>query len=197
MINLLPPQLKQNYRSGRLNRHLSHWIIACAIGIVGALCITVFGYLYLDQTTKNYTNQTANLRTQLTAQNLKGVQEEVKEISNNLDLVVDVLSKQILFSELLSQLTKLLPSNTRLSGLSISQGQDGIDISASAANYQAATQLHTNIADTSNKLFSKADIISISCADTTASHPCTVTIRALFAPNSSYMFTTNTSGAKS
>lgn len=197
MINLLPPALKETYRAGRLNRHLVHWIVVCLLGIAGAACITLFGYFYLDQSTKNYTKQTAGLQQQLNEQNLAKVQKEVKDISNNLNLVVEVLSKQILFSELLSQLTKLLPNNTRLSGLSISQSQGAIDISANAASYAAATQLHVNLSDSNNKLFSKADIVSINCSANTSGYPCSVTIRALFAPNSSYMFSTNTKGAKS
>ncbi len=192
MINLLPASLKQTYRSGRLNRHLAHWIISCLLGMLGAIGITLFGYLYLDKSIESYARQTADTHKQLSAQNLKGIQSEIKDISNNLNLVVDVLSKQVLFSELLTQLTKLLPSGTRLSGLSISQSQGAVDISATATSYAAASQLQTNLSDPANKLFSKADIVSISCPGSTTGFPCNVTIRALFAPDSSYIFSTGT-----
>lgn len=190
MINLLPPELKQAYRYGRVNRHLIHWIFVFAIGIVGAAVITAFGYLYLNQTANSYKNQIAASNQQLASQNLSTVQNQVKEISNNLNLVVQVLSKQVLFSELLQQLTKLMPPDTNLTGLSISQAQGAIDITAAAKNYSAATQIQVNLTSPNNQLFSKADIVSISCAGTNA-YPCSVTLRALFSPNSSYMFINN------
>ncbi|QQS20068.1 hypothetical protein IPL85_01260 [Candidatus Saccharibacteria bacterium] len=186
MINLLPPQIKQAYRFGRINRHLTRWITALALGIVGAVLITAVGYMYLSQETTNYKKQVATTQSRLAEQNFTGLQEEVRNISNNLNLVVDVLSKQILFSELLTQIATLLPSETNLSALSISQVQGAIDITAAAKTYEAAAQIQVNLADPKNGVFSKADIISINCSGTTG-YPCTVSIRALFASNSSYM----------
>ncbi len=190
MINLLPPELKQAYRYGRINRHLIHWVFVFSAGIVGAAIITAFGYLYLNQTADNYKNQIATSNQQLAKQNLSTVQAQVKDISNNLSLVVQVLSKQVLFSELLQQLTKLMPADTNLTGLSISQAQGAIDITANAKNYSAATQIQVNLTSPNNQLFSKADIVSISCSGVTT-YPCSIALRALFSPNSSYMFINN------
>ena len=159
-------------------------------GIFGAAVITAFGYLYLNQTANSYKNQIAASNQQLASQKLSTVQTQVKEISNNLNLVVQVLSKQVLFSELLQQLTKLMPPDTNLTGLSISQAQGAIDITAAAKNYSAATQIQVNLTSPNNQLFSKADIVTISCAGTTA-YPCSIALRALFSPNSSYMFINN------
>ncbi|MCA9326896.1 hypothetical protein KDA14_00020 [Candidatus Saccharibacteria bacterium] len=164
------------------------------MGIAGSMLITAFGYLYLNQTANNYRSQIETSNEQLSAQNLTAVQAKVNEISNNLSLAVNVLSKQILFSGLLQQLATLLPSETNLTGLSISQDQGGVDISAAAKNYAAATQIQVNLSDPNNGLFSKADIISISCTGTTA-YPCTVQVRALFAPDNPYMFTNNAKGS--
>ncbi len=190
MINLLPSQLKEAYRYGRINRHLVHWIIAFAIGILGAAIITGFGYLYLDNTAKTYATQIDNANKQLEKQNLKGVQQEVKSISNNLQLAVDVLSKQVLFSELLSRLSELMPANTNLTGLSITQTQGGIDILAAAKENTDASQIQVNLTDPKNQLFSKADIVSINCSGATA-YPCNVNIKALFSSKNPYLFTNN------
>lgn len=190
MINLLPPAIKEAYKSARLNRHLMNWVIALALGIVGALVITAFGYIYLAQTTSNYKAQIETSNQQLAAQNLSSVQGEVKDISNNLKLAVEVLSQQILFSELLQQLATLMPANTSLSGLSISQTQGAIDITAAAKNYDAAAQIQVNLTDKDNQLFSKADIISITCSGT-SKYPCTIQLRALFSSDNPYMFINN------
>lgn len=193
MINLLPPDIKQAYRYGRINRHLVHWMLVFAAGIVGAGIITTFGYLYLNQTANSYKNQIETSNQQLAAQNLTAVQNQVKDISNNLNLVVQVLSKQVLFSELLQQLTTLMPADTNLTGLSISQTQGAIDITAAAKNYSSAAQIQVNLTDPNNQLFSKADIVSINCSGVT-SYPCSIELRALFSANSSYMFINNKAG---
>lgn len=191
MINLLPTKLKEMYRFGRRNRHLTHWIIALAIGIVGAALITGVGYIYLNQTADNYKRQIQTSNEQLAAQNLTGVQNEVKDISNNLTLALEVLSKQVLFSELLEQLATLMPASTNLTGLSISQTEGAIDIAAEATTYEAAAQIQVNLTDPDNRLFSSADIITIGCSGEGA-YPCSVQLRALFADNSSYLFTSDT-----
>lgn len=162
--------------------------------IIGVIVITGVGYIYLNQTTENYKIQVAAAKAQLASQNLSSVQQEVKDISNNLKLVVEVLSKQVLFSELLTQITTLLPSETNLTGLSISQAQGAIDITAAAKTYAAATQMQVNLSDQENGVFSKADIVSINCSGST-DYPCTVVLRALFSNNSSYMLIHNGNGA--
>lgn len=190
MINLLPDDIKQAYRFGRINRHLVHWISVFAIGIAGAALITGFGYLYLDQTTKDYRDQIDTSNQQLTAQHLVQVQGQVKDISNNLKLVVQVLSKQVLFSELLQQLATLMPSDTNLTGLSISQSQGAIDITAATKSYGSASQIQVNLTDQKNQLFSKADIISINCSGL-SSYPCSIELRALFSADNQYMLINN------
>ncbi len=190
MINLLPNTLKTSYRYARQNRHLVHWITVFAVGILGAAIITGVGYVYLNQTANNYKQQIATSREQLAAQDLTGVQNQVKTMSNNLTLALEVLSKQVLFSELLQQLTTLMPTNTNLTGLSISQTEGAIDISAEATDYASAAQIQVNLTDSENKLFSSADIVGISCAGENA-YPCSVQLRALFSDNSSYIFTNN------
>lgn len=197
MINLLPPDLKHNYQFARRNRQLLRWITAFGIGLVGAAVLTAGGYLYIHQSVRNYSQQIASSNDQLQTQNLPKVQKQVTDISNNLKLVVKVLSKEVLFSELLKRLGSVTPSNTILTNLSISQTQGAIDIVAQTANYNAATQLQINLADPKNQIFSKADIVSINCPNNTTAkvYPCTATLRALFATNNPFLFISNSSKA--
>lgn len=193
MINLLPADIKSAYRFGRINRHLVHWITVFAIGIAVAALLTGFGYLYLDRTAKDYQNQIDTSNRQLAAQNLNAVQNQVKDISNNLNLVIQVLSKQVLFSGLLQQLATLMPADTNLTGLSISQSQGAIDITAAAKNYSAASRIQVNLTDSNNQLFSKADIVSINCSGVTT-YPCSIELRALFSADNQYMLINNKAG---
>lgn len=193
MINLLPPELKQTYRYARRNRQILKWIGIFAAGLLGAAVLIGGGYLYMHQAVSSYTSQIANSNTQLQSENLPAVQKQVTDISNNLKLVVQVLSKEILFSELLKRLATVTPSNAVLTDLSISQTQGAIDITAQTANYAAATQLQVNLSDPKNQIFSKADIVGITCSNQAIpnSYPCTANLRALFATNNPFLFINN------
>ena len=189
MINLLPTDLKEGYRYARRNRHLVHWIATLSLVIVGAVAITAIGYLYLAQSSKQYTKQIAVSKKQLEEQKYKETEAEVKDMSNNLTLAVQVLSKQVLFSELLKQLGSVMPRDTRLSALTISQTKGAIDITAMAKTYDAATQIPVNLVDPQSKLFTKADISGITCDyNDKTGYPCRASIRALFADDNPFLF---------
>lgn len=189
MINLLPPDTKEIYRYARRNRVLARWIAAGVICLLGGVLLLGGGYLYLNQSIQTTTQQIADSNAQLRDQNLGQVQKQVTTISNNLKLVVQVLSKEILFSRLLQQLANVTPDNVVLTNLAIAQTQGGVEITAETANYDAATQLQVNLADPKNQIFSKADIVSINCSSgANAQYPCTADIRALFAQNNPFLF---------
>ena len=191
MINLLPPEVKQRYRYAHKNLKLLRWVAIFGAGFAGLLVIGLAGIIYLQQGITSYTKQIAMANTSLQKQNLAGTQKQVTDISSNLKLVIQVLSREVLFSQLLTRLGAVIPPNTILTNLSIVQTTGGIDISAKTTDYQAATQLQINLADPKNQIFSKADIISINCdtnADPTVKYPCTVVLRALFAANNPFLF---------
>ena len=197
MINLLPSATKENYRYARRNRMLARWIIASAFCLLGGALLLGGGYLYLKQSVQTTEQQIATTNKQLAAQNLNAAQKQVTDISNNLKLVVQVLSKEILFSKLLKQLASATPNNVILTNLAITQAQAGVEVTAQTTNYDAATQLQVNLADPKNQIFSKADIVSINCSTSgNANYPCTVDIRALFATNNPFLFI-NDKGTKS
>lgn len=189
MINLLPTPVKESYRYARRNHYLLRWVFVLSFGLIGAVLLVGAGYFYLHQTTKQYEDRIAVAEADLKTKNFTETQKEVNDISNNLKLAKQVLSKQILFSELLKQLGTLMPKDTRLAGLSILSTTGGIDILAKAKTYTAATQIQVNLTDTKNKVFSKADIVSINCDSASADddYVCSVTLRALFAPNNPFM----------
>lgn len=196
MINLLPSDLKEQYVYARRNAHLRKWIIAFAAVIAGAVILTAAGWLYLDYMGNEYTKQIAVTEKSLDSQNYTQVQKDVKTMSNNLELAVQVLSKQMLFSELLTRLGSLMPKDTRLTTLSVADSQGAIDITAKAKTYDAATQVPVNLTGSEPKVFAKADIVSITCvANPTDGYPCTVSIRALFVANNPFLFI-NDSAAK-
>lgn len=192
MINLLPPELKREYRHARYNRQLTRWSGAFLAAIAGVIVITGIGYFIMNNAVESYQSKVAIAQTRLASQNITGVEQKVSDISENLKLLVDVLSKEVLFSKLLEQLGTITPSNAILTDLSISQGDSAIDITAETTDYQAATQLQVNLASPSNKIFSNADLINISCSTsaqlTNPNYPCTATLRAQFTGSNPYLF---------
>ncbi|MBP9852504.1 MAG: hypothetical protein QG629_299 [Patescibacteria group bacterium] len=186
MINLLPKPIRHSYSYARRNRHILRWVVVLLAGILGAILLTAFGYLYLHQLSNNYARQVETTKKQLEKQDLKKVNAKIKDMSNNLELATQVLSKQILFSELLEKLGSRLPPNTVLSGLSVSEAQGALDISAKTKDYDDATQILVNLRSKDNGIFSAVDIVSTSCTTSSDNYPCTVTLRALFAPDSKF-----------
>ncbi|MGH7142483.1 MAG: PilN domain-containing protein [Candidatus Saccharimonadales bacterium] len=195
MINLLPPDVKTSYGYAYRNTRLVRWVIAFSLSFIGLIVISTAGILWIHQTAQTYTSQITTEQNSLNQQKLPATEAQVQDISNNLQLTVKVLSQEVLFSKLLQQLATVMPSNTILTDLNIAQIQGGVDITAQATNYNTATQVQVNLAAPTNKIFTQADIENINCVTgsaisnpLTAQYPCTVTIRALFAPNNPFLF---------
>ncbi|HSX16900.1 MAG TPA: PilN domain-containing protein [Patescibacteria group bacterium] len=203
MINLLPPATKENFFYARRNVTMLQWLAGIAVGVAGIALVIGGGWLFLHQAVTDYSKGNDAAAAQLKSLNTAGVQKQVEDISNNLKLVVKVLSREVLFSKLLTQIGSVLPRGAVLTGLNIAQTSGGIDLEAAATDYQAAAQIQLNLQDPNSKIFSKADLVSIQCQATSGSgaafsstYPCKVQIRAQFATNNPYLFVNNTAGVK-
>lgn len=197
MINLLPPDVKDGYRYARRNVALRRWVIACVIALLGLGIITTYGLLVLRQSTNHYKHKIAASEARFQAEDFTGTQAHVQDISNSLKLVVKVLGKEVLFSQLIKQIGASMPANANLTGLDINSVQGGLDITANAIDYKTATQVQVNLADPANKIFDKADIVNIKCDGTGTAdqtYPCQVTIRALFTKDNPFLFINSKAG---
>jgi hypothetical protein len=184
MINLMPPAEKEALNYARRNSALLGWIISISIAAVGILVVAGGGLFYLKQDTKTYSQSIDQTKAELVAQNEAETLARITEISGNLKLSVDVLSHEVLFSKLLQQIGEVMPTGTILQDLSISNDlTGGIDLLVGAASYRAGTQAQVNLADKSNNIFEKADIVSLICREdeeTDPRYPCILSVRALF-----------------
>ena len=195
MINLLPAATKQQLQFARRNSVLKNWVFATIIGLLGVLIVIAAGQLFISHSNAVWQKQVNDTKQQLEKQQLQQTQNRVTEMSDSIKLASQVLSKQVLFSKLLSQITTVLPTGTSLQSLSIKSAEGGIDLTAVAKDYQSATQVQINLADPKNKVFDKADIVSVTCQDSSKNlYPCTVTVRALFAKDNVFQYSTNQTG---
>jgi len=199
MINLLPPDVKKSIEFARYNTVLVRWLMALIAAIAGVFIIILIGQMYLTRTTDNITQSTEVVMKSLEEQNLEETQQEVQNISNSLNLVVQVLSRQVQFSDLIRQVGSIIPEGAVLTGLTINQTNGGIDLLADATDYNTATQVQVNLEDPENQIFETADIINIRCEQASDNaYPCQITIRALFGENSQFLLISPTqSGASS
>lgn len=193
MINLLPPETRENIMYARRNTRLRKWAVSMVLALFGVIAVVVFGLFYIDQNTRSISRQVDLSHQQLKIQNLEQTQKRVEDISNSLKLSIQVLSKQILFSDLLQQIGAVMPTGASLSSLSISKVSGGIDLQVIAKDYQSATQVQVNLQDPNNKIFQKVDIVNISCnsivtATGEQQYPCTGSYRALFNTNNPFLF---------
>lgn len=191
MINLLPPDKKKSYRFARRNVGLRRWVAGLLIILVGLGALATYGLLSFQKSTQTYETQVATSKSGLAAAKLSQTQTQVKDITGSLRLAAQVLSKEVLFSKLITQIGTAMPSGAVLSGLNINQTTGGIDLNANAKDYVTASQVQVNMANPANRIFAKADIVSITCSAQTqsnANYPCSVTIRALFNGNNPFLF---------
>jgi Tfp pilus assembly protein PilN len=190
MINLLPSDIKEQYIYARRNTVLRHWAFALLFGLVGVGIVATGGMLVMQKSIEQFSEQVVSTEDSLKVQKLEETRKHAKEITDSLNLTVKVLSKEVLFSKMLTQIGAVTPPNTSLSDLSISQVQGSIDISAVASDYASASQLQTNLQDPKNEIFSRADIQTITCTSTNSNpkYPCNVTIKALFNENNPFLF---------
>ncbi|MEX1995254.1 MAG: hypothetical protein WD887_00550, partial [Candidatus Saccharimonadales bacterium] len=86
------------------------------------------------------------------------------------------------FSSLIQEIGKIMPNGTILGSLSLSKVNGAIDLSASAKSYSSATQIAVNLNDPKNGIFSKVDIVNISCDSGGGTYKCNATLKALFSP---------------
>jgi Tfp pilus assembly protein PilN len=204
MINLLPIYAKEEIAYGRRNRQLLRWALAVVVVIVGVAGITFFGQLYINKNTQNLQAVTEITEQRINSQNLTSTEQQLQTLSNNFRTVTQLLAKQLLFSKLLVKIGSIIPSKAFLSGITLSTTSSALDLNVVAENREATNQAFININDSSNGLFEKADLVTLSCnynstaaTETLSKYPCSALIRVIIKTDSSlYFLNSITSGAK-
>ena len=190
MINLLPPQHAAAIRYGRQNAHLLTWLIGSIAAIIGLVIILAGGWFYINQQSKDLRKSLSATNQQLQVQNLSKVEADAKELTGDVNIIDKVLSQEIHFSDLIQALGSYMPSGTVLSSLSLSNKvTGGLDLSVNARDYASAAQVAVNLNDPRDDLFSKVDIVSISCSSATdKTYPCNTVLKVLFSKSAQTRF---------
>lgn len=195
MINLLPPDHKQAIRFARFNSTLVKWLSGIGIAAAGIAVITGGSLFYLRQDSSSLRTSIEHSKAELESRKEDATLQQAAEMSGNVKLAVDVLSNEVLFSKLLRQIGFALPAGTVLQSLSLTSdlGNTGIDLQIGSLDYETGTRAHVNLNDSSNGIFEKADLNSVTCETGTeeeepSPYPCQVSIRALFMEENPFLF---------
>lgn len=194
MINLLPPKIKSDFQYARRNLQLRGWVTALTMVFVGMGAIVAFGLLDMQRSINSHQKQVADIQEVLREEKLAETEKQVEEISSSLRLATQVLSNTVLFSKLITQIGAAMPPGAVLSSLNVNKSSGGLDLNANAKDYTTASQVQVNLSSEDNKIFAKADLISISCTaaksgqDKANPYPCTVSLRVLFNSKNQFLF---------
>jgi hypothetical protein len=200
MINLMPTPAKSAIKYARINLRLLHWTLGSLLIIAAMGATVVLGGFYIDSAKNNLSNSIEQTKVTISSQKLDKVQVQAEGLSNGVKLIVQVLSKEVLFSKLLQEIGALMPAGATLGDIALSNTVTGaIDLTANAIDYQSATQVQLNLQDPKNNLFDKVDTTSVSCVDALqpssggpgAKYKCQILVRALFKPTAAVTFLAN------
>lgn len=189
MINLMPFSHKESLRYARRNTLLWHWLLGVIILLTLTAGTTIVGKQYLQSETRRFAAINTDVEKELKDNNIDETLKQVESISSNLKLIIEVLSEQVVFSELIAQIGSVMPDNAVLADIEIGEVQGGIDLVAEATDYNTATQVQVNLQDPANKLFDKVDIVSVECDPAPEKqYACRAVFRALFTESNPYLF---------
>lgn len=188
MINLAPKTHKESLRYARRNSMLWRWLMGVLIITFFAIAVIIAGKIHLQSEINRVEALNKEASEQLQADNLEETLDEIEAVSSNLKLIIDVLSNRVIFSKLITQIGSVMPDGAILSDIEISETQGGIDLIATARDYNTATQVQVNLEDPDNKIFDKVDLVGVECISDTDIYPCRIVMRALFTESNPYLF---------
>ena len=164
MINLMPPDLKEQIRFAKLNRVVLHymWVVVAVVLVLAG----IFGgayYLIVAQTNA-IASDVATKQGEITSQR-SALLPKAQDASERLSAIKFVQDTQTKFSLLISDLVKVLPQGVKLENLSLTGNDKApVTVTVTADTYDEILALR-NALVTSPRI-SAADIVSINGAGT-------------------------------
>lgn len=163
MINLLPPEIKENIRFGRLNVRAVRYLMLTAATGVGLVAILLFGLLLASREESLLKNLAGDKQASLSQYDAQLT--EARQLAERIDTIAALLSRETAFSKLLPAIGSVVPTGTAISGLEL-DATDGnnLTINGESTQQNGPSIFRENLAKTTN-LFSRADIVSITLVE--------------------------------
>lgn len=144
MINLLPPQVKTQLKYSKLNRRLIHyvWILLITIGLV----LAMFAVTYLLIRREIGITREKLMAQQQSIKVYGDIEKEAKGLADRLKAISDVQKNQNHFSEVMSEIATLTPSDVSILNLQIDSEKNTANLTAESSNYASAAGLRNLLA---------------------------------------------------
>jgi Tfp pilus assembly protein PilN len=145
MINLLPPQIKEQITYSKRNAIIVHylWLAAFTMIVLGG----VFGgsYWYLQGRIASAEQAVAQKETSIAG--FKGLESKVKTLNSRLSTIKAIQSQQAKFSQVLTDVAKAMPAGASLNNINLSgDASKPVTIDATADSYATAVALRDTLA---------------------------------------------------
>jgi Tfp pilus assembly protein PilN len=158
MINLLPPEVKQDRSYGRKNRALlgfSFSLVTAAVVIAGIMFI---GVQYAGSEEPDIRASIEEMKQEISLREARVT--EVQSLATRLEIASRIRDTSVEFSTVIPEIAALLPPGTVLNGLSLQGGgDDPIQLDVDLVSADLAPILIKTLSD--SDLFEAADIASL------------------------------------
>lgn len=180
MISLLPPENKRDISAARTNTILIRYNILL-LGAVAFLMLSIgIVYFYLANTKAGAEKIISENEAKVT--NFAATEQQASVFRQNLVTAKQILDREVNYTKVILDVSRLLPSGTVLTNLSLDAATFGTPTSlvVQATNYDRALALKDTLSK--SQLFSDVHFLSISATEGTAggAYPVTVTLGVTF-----------------
>lgn len=183
MINLTPPEIKEQIKYGRYNVLILRYLVGLAV-----VTAVVAGIIYLGLILTG--NRKTDLQVKLTVSTTEFAEYqdtlvEAETLSDTITTIKALLDREFKFSEVLDKIADLIPKGATLDSISLSNEDEGLQLSTTIESQELAAVFQKNLSE--SDLFTNVDIISVT-ANTRNSY--TAVFRVVFTPDESPITTT-------
>lgn len=162
MINLLPPEVKDEIRFGQLNITAIQYAVLILAVSLSLVAVLFFGVTVISGDEQSL--EQAIEEKSVVLSDLEGSVAEAKDLESSIDTISALLAREVSFSELLQDIGSVIPDGASLSGLSLTGDESlPLRIDAEVNSQPLAAILRENLEN--SDLFSNADIQSITASN--------------------------------
>ncbi|MBL8158911.1 hypothetical protein JNJ66_00470 [Candidatus Saccharibacteria bacterium] len=121
MINLLPPEVKREFRAGRVNTLLIKYLITMAVAAVAIMAVFGVSLILNERNKADYTLLRQDSEKQLGK--LNEIKAQVQQFNANVDRVKGIYSKELILSNAVVSISKALPPGAIIGTISLDAAQ--------------------------------------------------------------------------
>jgi hypothetical protein len=131
MINLLPPEYKEEISYGRKNRKTLSWATTVGFGILSLLIVTFVGRVTIESAKGQAVAQKTSIEEQIKQTKLSDTEKEYTSFINTTNNVKKIYSQEVLYSRLIRKLATLLPPDSKITNISLTDKDKALNLNFS------------------------------------------------------------------